>query len=410
MRFVLISTEQPELTNDNLDPPLGLMYLSAVIRNAGHDVRILDFAGGRQHCIPEADVYGFSTYTATYWRTLEKKNKIQSAYPSAKFICGGTHASALPKLCSKDGWDCVVVGEGEQAVQQLVKGNKLSKVFYSARLNIDLLPFPDYTDIDVSSYDRMLDGMPLLSMLTSRGCPYRCNFCGSIMWNRARKVRFRNPADIALEINYLGRKFRTTHFRFVDDLFAISAARVRRITQALCSLDIVYRCTARCNTLSAEMAEMLKDSGCVQVDLGVESGSEVVLNYMNKKQTPSDILRAIKAVKDTGMRVRIYLIVGFPGETWGTIDDTCDLMLEAMPDEMLIYAPIPFPGTPLYEHPEDFGITWMEQDFSKYVHITKNKGAGYVISHKTADASEIKAMREYVIDKLSDISWCYGKR
>lgn len=410
MKIVLISPAHPRVENDNLDPPIGLMYLSAVLCKAGHSVKILDYAGDRQHNVPEADIYGFTTYTPTYWWSLEKKNEIQELYPNAKYICGGTHASAVPELC-KDNWDYVVVGEGEEAILRLASGDTLPKIIYSNSLDdVDNLPFPDYADIDVDSYDRTLDGEPLLSVLTSRGCPYKCNFCNSIIWNGARKVRFRSPENVAKEIAYLKDTFGINHFRMIDDLFAITETRVKNLTEVFKDLDIVYRCTARCNTFNDIMAKMLKDSGCVQVELGVESGSLPILERMNKKQTPDDIIYAVHSAKNAGLRVRIYLIMGFPGETWETVKETCKTVIEAMPDEVLIHTPIPFPGTPLYEYPDDFGITWMEKDFSKYMQISKDRQPYYLMSHKTADRDIIKEMWEYTVKKLSCIEWYGGKK
>lgn len=409
-RFVLISPAHSRVENDNLDPPLGLMYLSASLKQAGHEVKILDFAGQRQHEIPEADIYGFTTYTPTYWWSLEKRDEIRQLYPKAKFIAGGAHVSALPAETAKD-WDCVVVGEGEQAIDDMATNGIDRCVYYSQPIyDVDSIPCPDYADIDMDSYDRLLLGRRLFSVFSSRGCPYKCAFCNSVIWKGSHEVRFRDPFCVAAEIGSLCAEYGIDCIGFVDDLFAISEGRVKELTDALRPLDIIYRCTARCSNFTADMADNLVSSGCVQVNIGVESGSnDVLVRGMGKKQTKEQIRRAIDIAKSSGLFVRVYLIVGAPYETWESVNETCELMLECMPSEINVRAPVPFPGTAWYDNPEEYGITWIDENFRNYMPISKDKQAYYLMSHQTADKDEIGAMREYAVDKLSPIAWNYGK-
>lgn len=408
--IVLISPAHPRVENDNLDAPLGLMYLSAYLKANDYSVKILDYSGNREHDVPEALYYGFTTYTPTYDWCLAKRDEILKMYPSARMIAGGAHVTALPEECAGD-WDCVIVGEGEAGLLDVVLNGIKENIVYSKPIeDIDTLPFPDYTDIDVRSYERELDDKRLLSLFSSRGCPYHCTFCNSIIWNNARKVRFRSPDSVAQEIEQLRNEFGIDHFRFVDDLFAISTKRVREMTDTLAPLEIIYRCTGRCNIFNADIAQMLAESGCIQVELGVESASQPVLDMMNKQQTPDDIYNAIVAAKDNRLRVRIYLIVGHPGETWETLNDTIKVVEAAQPDEILIHTPIPFPGSELYTDPDKFGIYWREPDFKNYMQISKDRQSYYLLSHKTADRDTIKAMWEYAVEQLSDIDWYYGKK
>jgi len=277
-------------------------------------------------------------------------------------------------------------------------------------MDIDSIPMPDYTALDIYSYDRTLKGERLLSVLTSRGCPYKCAFCNSIIWNGARKVRFRDPLKVSAEIQTLRHFFDVSRIRFVDDLFAITEARVAALTKALKGLNIIYRCTARCNTFTKSIAEDLAESGCVQVEFGVESGSDKVLEMMNKLQTKVDVRRSLAIAKDAGLVVRVYLIIGFPGETWDTVKETCDLMLECEPDEILVHTPIPFPGTALYHNVDGLGITWRSENFRDYMQISRDRQSYYLISHKTANSGTIKDMWEYTVERLAPIQWYYGKK
>lgn len=400
MKIILIQPPQNRISNDRLEPPLGLMYLSAVLKQDGHEVLILDFSGRAQHQIPEANIYGFSTFTPSYSWCLSKRDEIRKIDKDALVIAGGCHVSALPQECQRD-WDAIVVGEGELAMRQIIAGK--TGIIYGEP--IDSIPFPDYDSIDINSYSRMVGNEKSLSILSSRGCPYNCSFCNSIIMGCGKQVRFRPPQAIVDEIQYLQNRFSIRAIRFVDDLFAFSEIRIEKITQALSPLRITYRCHGRVNLFTKKMAEQLENSGCAHIAFGVESGSDKILTYMNKRQTANDVRNAIRYAKEVGITVRCYLIVGFPGETWDTTNETVDLMLECQPDEILAFAPIPFPGTALYHNPSQYGIYGLSNNFDDYMQIEANKKSNYLFSHYTATAQEIQSMREYVIERLSNIKW-----
>jgi len=403
MKIVLIQPPQKKIDDDRLEYPLGLMYLSSILKQDKHEVSILDFSGGFYHIIPQADIYGFSTFTPAYSWCLQKRDEISNKYPKSKFVAGGPHVSALPDECSTD-WDAVVVGEGENAINNIINGQ--CGVIYGTPMAIDSIPFPDYKGVDIYSYTRIFRGSAIISLLSSRGCPYNCAFCNSIVVGARCKPRFRSPELVKDEIIYLRENYPDIlSYRIVDDLFTFSEQRVEDMAKILHPLNIQYRCNSRVNLFNDNVAKLLVDSGCVFVSFGVESGSDEILKKMNKKQTTDDIENAIRSAKNAGIGVRCYLIVGFPGETWDTVERTISLMLETKPDDILIFAVIPFPGTPLYHFPQKFGITWLSNDFDDYLQITSNKGSNYLLSHYSATAQEIKKMREYMIERLASITW-----
>tara|TARA_Y100000310_G_scaffold291828_1_gene320067 strand:- start:2637 stop:3851 length:1215 start_codon:yes stop_codon:yes gene_type:complete len=402
MDVSFIQPPQNKITNDRLDPPLGLMYLSAVLKQSGHNVNILDFSGGYKPDIPESDVYGFSTFTPSYNWCLDLKVHIKSKYPNARFISGGPHASALPHQCIKD-WDAIIVGEGEASIKSVVDGE--NGVVYADMLPADDIPWPDYDIIDVPSYMRHLEGDKVLSVLSSRGCPYLCAFCNSNIIGMGKRTRYRDPYDIRDELEWLQKRYNVNVFRFLDDLFAINIRRSKEVCSVIGTLGISYRCNGKVNIFSQEMANVLRDSGCIHVSFGVESGSIKILKAMNKKQTPRNIINAITYAKNAGIKVRGYLIVGFSGETWDTVQETVDLMKQYPPDEILIFSPIPFPGTPLYNFPDEYGIKNMSVEFDDYLQIMDAGKSNYLFDHKTADRQTIQEMRQYVIEELSYINW-----
>jgi radical SAM superfamily enzyme YgiQ (UPF0313 family) len=169
---------------------------------------------------------------------------------------------------------------------------------------------------------------------------------------------------------------------------------------------ITFRCFGRVDRCSQEVADLLYQGGCRHIAFGVESGSPAILERMHKDQTVDDIRRGIANAKSSGLTVRVYLIVGFPGETWQTVQDTIDLVLQCEPAEFAVYPLIPYPGTPLFRQPESFGITAINADFSQYFQVRRERATGYVFRTRDLDEEMIARMRTYVIESLEpSITW-----
>lgn len=401
----LIQPPCPRLDDDSVDPPMGLIYLGTLLRFHGHKVHILDFSGGNSPKIPECDYYGFTTLTPTYGWTVALRDGIRWQNSKATFIAGGAHATALST--SMYGWDYIVVGEGERAILDIVEERVSPGIVQGISTeNLDLLPFPDFSLVDLGKYTQHIEGRKTLPLVSSRGCPYRCAFCNSILYH-AKRVRFRTPQNIVSEIeNFI--KVGYTAVKFSDDLFSLSLQRVRDLTTAISPLSIWYRCQIRVDNFTEEMAKLLASSGCKRIAIGVESGSEKMLKLMNKQQTVEQARRAIYLARKCGLYTCVYLMVGFPGETWETLKETRDFMLETQPNSYGVYAPVPYPGTAISLFPQEFGIKWINPNFNEYMHIEKNGKTNYLISHITADARLIEEMRTWLVEELQEIRW-FGK-
>jgi radical SAM superfamily enzyme YgiQ (UPF0313 family) len=419
LSVALIQTPCYELDDDRLEPPLGLLYMATWLRQHDRQACIVDLSSISQsewiNAIPSADIYGFSTFTTTYQQTLQVLEVVRKVNPMAWTVAGGPHASALPQDVARD-FDFVVVGEGEQAILSLVQALKAGQtptriVSGQPVTDLDSLPFPDYSLVDIDSYRRVVAGQPSISILSSRGCPYRCVFCNSIVMGSGQRVRFRSAANVIEEIRLLKAAWGIVSFRFQDDIFTLNLPRLREMTALLRDEEIAYRCFGRVDRCSQEVANLLYEGGCKHISFGVESGSPTILKRMQKGQTTDQIRQGIAAARLAGLIVRVYLIVGFPGETWETVQETVDLMLECAPDEFSVYPLIPYPGTLLYEQPEMFGITAINPDFSQYFQVRRGRGTGYTF--QTADLHEkiIADMRAYIIDSLEpSITWAGDSR
>jgi len=388
-----------------------MLYLASWLNHHGHKAHMIDLSSIPLELwadfIPRADIYGFSTYTTTYHRTLDILRLVKRINPTARTVAGGPHASALPEAVAHD-FDFVVVGEGEKPVLRLVQalesGGPLPGILQESPVaDLDMLPFPDYSLVDITSYSRVVDGRPSLSILSSRGCPYRCVFCNSIVMGGHQNVRFRSAANVVGEIRLLKANWGMTSFRFQDDIFTLNRRRLQEMTALLRDERITYRCFGRVDQCSREMTDLLHEGGCRHIAFGVESGSQVILDRMQKQQTVDDIRRGIANAKASGLIVRVYLIVGFPGETWETLQDTVDLLLECAPDEFAAYPLIPYPGTPIYQRPAAFDIRAINADFSQYFQVRRGRRAGYVFRTRDVDEEMIADMRAYVIERLEPV-------
>ncbi len=386
-----IHTPCLELRDDRLEPPLGLLSMATLVRSKGYPTVIIDLSS---HAEPDLDrhvpdgygLYGFSTYSVNYGMTRALATRVRRRNPEALFVAGGPHASALPHQVAADGFDVVVTGEGEVAILQLlellVQGKQLPPLLVGVPPEpLDSLPFPDYDLVDLTTYSREIDGQRCVSLLSSRGCPYKCTFCNSNIMGAGRPMRYRSPENVVAEIRHIKQRYAVRHFRFQDDIFTINRKRVAELAPWLAAEDIVYRCFARINTCAEhpDVVQHLRAGGCVHASFGVETGSPKLLekHAMHKNQTPAQIRTALTNAAHAGLRTRIFLIVGFPGETDETIEETLALVKGCPWDEFSVYPLIAYPGTPLHDDPEQFGITYIDRNYADYLQIGRNFRAGF---------------------------------
>lgn len=408
-----VHTPCNSIENDRLEPPLGLMLLATIVKINGYPVKLLDLSSCQSSEIEKSlingyQVYAFSTYTANYWLTQRIAKMIRESNPDAILIAGGPHATALPENVIWDGFDVVVTGEGELAIidilHKIEQGGRPDKIVEGTPPDpLDALPFPDYKLVNLETYNRMLDGHQCISILSSRGCPYQCVFCNSNIMGAGKSIRFRSPDNVVNEIRMIKKEYGISFFRFQDDIFTIDLNRIEALTKLFIPEDITYRCFSRVNNFSYEMAQMLRAGGCIHVSFGVESGSQKLLSktVMNKGHTPKQIVKAMENAKQAELRVRIFLIVGFPGETDGTIKETLRLMKSCPWNEFSVYPLLAYPGTPLHDYPEKFGITNIDRNYSQYFQVARNRGAGYTIRTESFDEHKVQQWHDYVIQELS---------
>lgn len=316
MRYCLINLPSPFLINQKTFPNLGILYLASFLKKRGHDVIVID----GELAIPEADIFGISAVTPQYHLAIAWKKKIKSMYGyEVPVIIGGPHATASPEECMKD-FDRVTRGDGELSVLPPLEMGIID--YQPLKLNLDLLPFPDRDAVDIHSYEYYLNGKRCTTMITSRGCPYNCGFCSKI----DKKVRFRSAENVLAEVKILKERYGFDAIMFFDDIFILKRKRLKTIAKGLKSYDMLWRCFVRGDLVDKEVCQILSENGCVEVGLGVESGSQEILDIVEKGEKIEQIELAISQLYEFGIRVKIFIIVGLPGESIETVHKTYEFL------------------------------------------------------------------------------------
>ncbi|MFH1386580.1 MAG: radical SAM protein, partial [bacterium] len=215
--------------------------------------------------------------------------------------------------------------------------------------NLDELPFPAYHLVKIEKYSPppgLFFKKPIIGMITSRGCPYDCNFCAdTIIWQG--QCRMKKSQFVVDEMEYLVTKFGAKEIKFYDDTFTANRSRVVEICQEILKrkIDVLWRCGSRVDRVDLELLRLMKESGCCSITFGIESGSDEILEKMNKNITVKQIKNAVKAAKSAGIETKGYFILNYPGETIATTEQTIKLSGELNLDFAVFNLFLPYPGT-----------------------------------------------------------------
>lgn len=301
MKVLLINPWQPETF-----PPPSIGYLQATLKAHGIDVRAMDLNEALS-TRDDFDIVGvtFHSFSVRYAKLIREKFKCH-------LVCGGHHPSALPYQMLKIGYDQVVIGEGENAILEIIEGNR-DPIVTSLRPDINKISFPDYSGL---SYGGEM-GLPVIS---SRGCPFSCSFCASSdFW---KSYRMRSSKNVKSEIRSLPVK----KFMFEDDNYTAHTGRVSEICDDLKGKGYSWQCASRAGALTEDLCKILYESGCHTVWIGVESLSQLSLDRCNKKTTVEKMITGIKTAEAAGLNTRCQFIVGIPDDTQEDIIETVRVM------------------------------------------------------------------------------------
>ncbi len=378
-------------------PPLGLGYIAAVLEENGFSrVRILDcsalkytFENYRKYLKRFApDFVGIQTLTPNIYNAL-KAAHIAKEERVPIVALGGYHPTAMPDECLKlaNGHvDLIFRGEAEYSVlefiQHLETGHDWTRIRGISYLNksnqvnhnrpapfirdLDTLPLPARHLLPMGKYRIFGSSFPATSVITSRGCPFSCDFC-SVSAFYGAKWRPRSPEKITDEIRFLRETMDLKATAFVDDLFFISKPRVKRLVHGLSKIkDIYWGATTRADRGELELLTLMRRAGCRLVFVGVESGCQVILDQIRKRTLVSQIERYFDNTKKAHMDTLASLSFGFPGETKQTIRTTVNWVINRLDPELALFTlATPYPGTEFYQNMLNDGKI-KEHDYSKY--------------------------------------------
>lgn len=351
-------------------PQLGPLYISAALKRAGYQPQVYDMTGTMKSDITIPDIHNFNVIAITatspqFPYAVEMMRWLRPHNPDAFFVIGGAHAIVAPQTCKAAGFDITVAGEGEEAILDIVENfpPRRGSIFYPKPIEpLDNIAHPDREAIDVSRYHFYVTGEKTLHLMGQRGCPYGCAFCCGREVKSYRYVRFFSDNYIVEEIESLMEKYGIRSFMFFDDEFNINKKRTLRLCERLKELDIIFRCQVRSNLFDAEVAQAMAEAGCKEVGCGVETGSMTIKRNIHKKTTPEQDLRAVQLAHEFGMKFKCFIVVGLPGETRETFNETKDWIKKAQPDNFDYTVLMPYPGSPIWEYPERYDIQFDKEE------------------------------------------------
>ena len=355
MTVCLVRCPSPFLIDERAFPPLGLLAVGAGLKQCGHDVVVYD---GEIEQVPlDYEAYGFGPTSPEYPSAVDIMRRIRESNPGARMVVGGPHVTLVHQRCLNDGWDCIVVGDGEIVASDAFFSNR--RLIFAESRPLDEYPIPDRTLIDIKSYSFRLHGRLATPVMSSRGCPWSCAFCSK----NHNKVRLNSAERLIEEIGILHDQFGYRAIAFPEDIFILNKQRTVKVCQFMKEKGIIWRCLVRADLIvryGYEFIDMMVDSGCIGVGMGVESGSNTILRNINKRETVEQMLEAVSMLKSRRVFIKGFFILGLPGENEETLAETEQFLQQARLNDVDIKIFQPYPASPIYDHPEQYDVAWDE--------------------------------------------------
>ncbi len=418
-----------------ITPDIGLGYLGSMLRKEGYETDIIDCVNKNMdnaallRYIKETgpDIVGFKIFTKDLDNVKELTALIKGLDKEIITIAGGPHPSCNPKqtLDYMDKMDFVIYGEGEaplsrlvqviaqgrlsdetlEGIDNLVWRNKESVVVNQRSIcdDLDSLAFPAWDLLDPNDYPPapqgfMLKSFPTAPIMATRGCPFECSFCcGKLV--TGRKLRYRSVSNLLSEIIYLHDNFGVSEVHFEDDNFTLKKDYVLEVCSKIKELPFKLHWAlpqgVRLNTLDRELLEKMKEAGCYSFSLGIESGSQRILDDMKKAQTLESVYEKVRLINEVGINTMGFFIIGYPTETADDVEKTI-LFSQKLP---LTYASFnifkPYPGTPIYDKLKTEGklgeLNWNTFNYDKV-----SWSAGLISSQEMKDLQKRATLSFYL--------------
>jgi radical SAM superfamily enzyme YgiQ (UPF0313 family) len=392
----------------NIMPPIGLASIAAALERRGIRASIVDCYArpGSERAIREKlaterpAFIGLSCTTSSFLDGVRIAEMARAALPGIRTVFGGPHVSALKEALFPrfPCMDFAVVGEGEETLAELVErggddpsgipgivyrdpGGRAARFtgYREREIELDSLPFPAYEKLagfpaeyklPMFNYPRV----PNTSCISSRGCPYSCSYCDRSVFRQTFRC---NSAGYLYEhLRYLRERFAVRHVNFYDDQFTFDRGRIEAFTGMMIDRPpgMTFNCIVRAEHIDRELVARMKAAGCWMMSLGIETGDGSLLARHRRNADLDRTARAIRMIKDAGIRTKGLLMMGLPGETEESVRRSMEYVFSHPIDDFNLAKFTPFPGSPIYERIAELGEfneDWEKMDCMHFQFVTK---------------------------------------
>lgn len=362
-------------------PPLGVLYISSHLKAKGFDVGVFDTTFSTKEEWHRYILQTRPPVVGIYTNLMTKLNVIPMIRwckeIGAQVVVGGPEPPHYAEQFLDSGADVVVTGEGEHTLEELIPSlrrvgvHRLHEVAgitfrdemghtvkNPSRLqikNLDDQPLPDREAIDLERYVdtwRTHHGLGSVSLITARGCPYTCKWCSHTVFGNTH--RRRSPENVVCEVEMLIERYKPDQLWYADDVFTIHKGWTLKYAQLLKErgIRLPFECISRADRLDAEVIEALESMGCDRLWIGSESGSQKVLDAMDRKTRVADVQAKTHMLRDAGIKTGMFIMLGYEGETITDLEETVDHLKKSDPDLFLTTVAYPIKGTPYYHEVE----------------------------------------------------------
>jgi len=372
-------------------PPLGILYISAYLKRKGKTVDLFDgtfscFENLTQHIQKkEPEIVAIYTNLITKLNVIKLIKWLNEHYPKTITVLGGPDVTYNYNKYLEQGANYIVIGEGEETMYELVtalqtnnnldtvdgiaykKGAEIVKNTPRIKIKeIDSLPFPDRSAIDLTQYLdiwKSRHGSNTLSISTQRGCPYTCKWCSTAVYGQS--YRRRSAKLVADEIEMLIETYNPDSLWFVDDVFTVSHKWISALHSEfkIRGIKIKLECITRAERLNDAILMQLKEMGCSKIWIGAESGSQKIIDEMDRRVDINLVKEMLIKTRKIGIETGTFIMLGYPKETIKDIYTTVQYLKDASPNNFTITITYPIVGTGLYEQIKE-QIKTKEQDWA----------------------------------------------
>lgn len=393
MKIGLVNLDSPFLINPKVFPPLGILYVAAKLRELGHEITFYDFAG-----IPKDEYssikinkedYLFFTLTSPQIELFQLMHHYyRPNFDNSKIVIGGSGVNKH-SLNNLDGYySAAVMGEAEDILPAILFSLRMtpnkSYIHQGTDVDVETNPFPA-RDL-AFGYKYKIDGIRTTTIMSSRGCPYSCKFCVS---GCKKGLRVTLAKRVCEEIDEI-KKLKFGGLMFFDDIFTLDTNRLKEIGSHIINKGMVFRCFTHTNFVNEELCRILVNTNCREIGIGIESGSDKILKTIGKGATSDKALKAVRLLQDHGIRVKTFLMLGLPGETQETIDETKKWLEQASPYNFDISIFQPFPSTDIWDNKDKYDINWSGNNIGHF----KGKPSEYRSNVWTKELSKSQIEKE----------------